>query len=259
MHRQSQDHDTIAVVGGNKILGVESGGTGMESVLRICFILADVGMDSIAVFGSHRQIQGDDAVATVHRGKRIHVCTSHIQNFSVEIEGGRLANRGADILAVNRVHRQLQRGGTVATVHIGVVVHKIINTRCSHCSIKTITLITGFGAHHILIGHIAAVEDGEMQCHRTVAPVHCAEMLLVVTCAGIGFIIPRIRIACHYGERLGQRRMNCQVQCHHAVAPVNRIEMLHIVTRSRIGLVVPSIGIASFDREFVGNGIIHNK
>ena len=204
MHRQSQNHNTIAIVGSNKILDVESSGIFLESVQRIGFILTDIGIYGIAVFGSHRQIQCDNAIAAVHRGKRIHVCASHIQDSSIEIEGSRLANRGADIPAINGVHRQLQRGGAVAASYIGIVMNEIINIRHGNCSIKTITLITGFGTHHILIVHIAAVEDGRMQRHRAVATVNRIEMLHVVTCSSIGFIIPGIRIAGLLGERFRQ-------------------------------------------------------
>ena len=259
MNRQIQDHDTVTLVGSNEILCVESRGIRLESVLRISFILADVGMDGIAVFGSHRQRQRDDAVATVHCGKRVHIRAGHVQNLSVEIVGGRLANRGADILAVNRVDRQLQRGGAVATIHIDVVMNEVVNTRHVNGGIITVSLIMGFGAHHILIGHITAVEDGEMQRHRAVATMNRAEMLLVVARGIVGFVIPSIGIASLLGERIRQRRMNRQVQCHHAVAAVNRIEMLHIIARSRIGLVVPCIEIASVDGKFIRLKIIHYK
>ena len=54
MDDKIQDHDTIASIGSDQILGVESRYSLIESVLRIGCSFTDVSHDSIAVLGCHR-------------------------------------------------------------------------------------------------------------------------------------------------------------------------------------------------------------
>ena len=102
-----QHRGAVATVGGmHACLGVSARGARVEAVERVGLAGADVGVDDRLILVGYGKIQGEHAVASVGSLQRVVVGAGHIQDPTVEIVGGRLADGLADSSARDRIHGQ---------------------------------------------------------------------------------------------------------------------------------------------------------
>ena len=225
----------------------------VESVQRVGLTLADVSVKDSLILIGHREIQGNHTVTTVHRGEGVVIGACGVQDATVEIAGGRLANGLIDGAAVNRVHRQGQGRGAVAAIDILALMHQRARTGCGEEGVKAITHIAGLGTNLCTVLDIIAMIDRQIQGDNTVATIHGLELLHVGAALGVGFIIPGVTVTSSGLDRLSHRIMDGQMQGHGAVAAIDRLEMLHVVTGSGVSFRVPGVGVTSRGLDGLGH------
>ena len=168
---QVQDYHTVTAIGSHQILGVEAGGVLIESVLRIGSAFADMSHNGVSIFGSHREIQGHDAVATIDGLQIGRVSTRLGQCLTIERVRSRRTDGRVDGRSLHGVHRQGQGRRAVTSQSIGAGVRQGVGA-CHHSGgVKAVALVTFTGTHLALVSGCTRRVNGDDQRHQTVTTV----------------------------------------------------------------------------------------
>ena len=171
MNGQVQDDNAITTIGSYQILGVDSSGVLIESVLGVCGAFANMSHDGVTILGGHREVQGHDAVAAIDSLQIGRISTRLGQRLAIEGIGCRSADGRVDSRGLHGIHRQGEGSEAVTTEHIGAVICKSIGAGYHGCGIKAIVLITFSGADLVLVSHFTCRVDRDDQRHQTVTTV----------------------------------------------------------------------------------------
>ena len=260
MDGEVQHGGAVATVGGKHArLGVGARGVSVEAVERVGLASADVGVDDCLILVGHGEVQGEHAVATANGLQRIVVGAGSVQNPSIEIIGGRLADGLVDRSAIDRIHGQGQRRGAVAAVDVRVMVHQRADASCREGGVETKAGIMFFSADHVIVCDIAAVVDGQMQSYGAVAAMDGLEVLHLVAARRVVLVVPGVAVTSCLAEFGRGGIVDGQVQRHGAVATMDGLEVLNLVTACRVVFVVPGVAVASGCTELGSGGLVDGQ
>ena len=155
-----------------------NGMVNVEIVLMVIAVQAYIRIDFAAFLRTYIQMQVDHAVALVDRRQSDLIIACLIERCTVEIECSVEADGIINIRFENRIHGQLNRGHTVAIVHILVVTDQRVNATLYERGVKTVFVVTAVLAGGIRECHGACRVHRDVQRDGAVATVDGLLMLI---------------------------------------------------------------------------------